>query len=109
MCNVHWGRFQRRGTTEKRDRTLSAYTDANGYVVEYIGGKRQRQFQQRLVMERILGRPLAADETVHHRNGVRSDNRPENLELWVSSHPHGSRVGDLVAFAKDILARYDKE
>ena len=60
-------------------------------------------------MERMLGRPLAADETVHHRNGVRSDNRPENLELWVSSHPNGSRVSDLVAFAKDILARYDKE
>ena len=60
-------------------------------------------------MENILGRPLTKDETVHHKNGIRSDNRPENLELWVMWQPHGSRVEDLVKFAHEVIERYDHE
>ena len=59
-------------------------------------------------MERILGRPLAPTENVHHRNGVRHDNRPENLELWVKSQPCGQRVWDVVAWARTIIARYGR-
>lgn len=51
-----------------------------------------------LVMEGMLGRPLHPFEKVHHRNGLRSDNRPANLELWIKGHPAGQRVEDLVAF-----------
>jgi hypothetical protein len=58
-------------------------------------------------MEREIGRPLRPGESVHHRNGVRDDNRRENLELWSSSHPAGQRVEDLVAWAKQILVDYD--
>lgn len=62
--------------------------------------------EHRLRMARHLDRPLEPDETVHHRNGVRTDNRLENLELWSSAHPHGQRIEDKVRFALEMLQRY---
>lgn len=81
-----------------------------GYVIRYrqiSSRKRQGQMQHRYVMEQLLGRPLLREETVHHVNGVRSDNRLRNLELWSSSHPSGQRVKDKVAWAREIIALYD--
>lgn len=61
------------------------------------------------VMTELLGRALYLGENVHHKNGVRRDNTPTNLELWVTSQPAGQRPEDLVAWARVILERYDRE
>lgn len=69
---------------------------ADGYIAVRVNGKQVKQ--HRLVMEEQLARPLERHERVHHRNGVRHDNRPENLELWIKGHPAGQRVEDIAAF-----------
>ena len=67
----------------------------SGYVFEHI-----------LVTERMLGRFLLPDETVHHRNGLRADNRPENLELWTRPQPSGIRAQDALVWAREVVRLY---
>jgi hypothetical protein len=63
-------------------------------------------FEHRYVMAKMLGRPLTRDESVHHRNGDRLENRAENLELWSRYQPSGQRVSDKIEYALELLRRY---
>jgi hypothetical protein len=65
-------------------------SNAQGYV-----------YLHRLVMAEVIGRSLYPEETVHHRNGVKTDNDPSNLELWAKAHGSGQRIEDLVAHVVD--------
>lgn len=65
--------------------------------------KKGRIFAHVLAMYNHLGRPLRKGETIHHKNGIRDDNRIENLELWDRRHPPGQRVVDRIKYYKEYL------
>lgn len=57
-------------------------------------------------MSRLIGRSLCKGESVHHKNGVRDDNEPKNLEFWDVAQPAGQRVVDKLAFYVDYIIDY---
>lgn len=101
-CNfLHHAKSQPKGEFSKSWK--GGYTTPQGYVVI---GKGKNRLAHRQVMAALLGRELKEYETVHHKNGIRNDNRPENLELWSSRHCKGQRVADHIEFAVALLKEY---
>lgn len=102
-CEMHYQRWHYSGDAEGRwgpePRKSEGHWGTDGYFRVRVGNK--IRLQHHLVMEEMIGRSLDSHENVHHRNGQRGDNRPENLELWMRPQPNGVRVDDMVAFIVD--------
>ena len=100
-CNPNWrgGKYyNKKGYIMIRCSNHPRANAQGGYVFEHI-----------LVMEDTLERYLESGENVHHKNGIKDDNRPENLELWTRPQPTGIRAKDAVAWAQEILELYAPE
>ena len=116
LCHAHYEQVRRGSDASPlwADRdfdnpdTWRGTTNTSGYVILTCtkNGVTRRKAEHRWVMEKHLGRDLLGHEEVHHINGVRDDNRIENLELWSTSQPKGQRVADKVAWAHEILETY---
>lgn len=112
FCTMHYMRVKRNaepGDSKRKKGTglVVGSHDWYGYRIITINGKRCKE--HRYVMEQHLNRSLLPNENVHHINGVRDDNRIENLELWHKGQPAGQRAIDKYNWAKEIIALYEKE
>lgn len=81
------------------------YVTPNGYMKVFVRG-RGWVLEHRLVMEGVIGRYLSPDENVHHIDGDKLNNSPDNLELWLRRQPTGQRVEELVAWARQLIDQY---
>lgn len=105
------GKVANYSESELTTRTPGKWRSTHGYEIVKIDGKMKQV--HRIAMEQKIGRKLLPSERVHHINGVRDDNRPENLELWISKgsskkDPAGQRLEDLKAEFLALLSEGER-
>ena len=92
---------------ERHPRWKGRLTGKEGYIwVLKAPGSDKYVPEHRVLMSQHLGRELHRDEQVHHKNGIRNDNRIDNLEVKPTFHGAGQSITDLVPWAREILRRY---
>lgn len=94
-CREHLDLWNRKRMSEF-NRTENPLNSPEGWTAERRANSRQKNLGKsenraykkvygkhahRVVAEMMLGRELTADEVVHHKNGDKTDNRPENIEV----------------------------
>lgn len=108
-CKPCWGKTQRGANNYQwkggRTETPKGYIRLSGYQ-DHPNSNGGMIHEHVLVMTQQLGRPLTEGESVHHKNKIKHDNRPENLELWFGGQPSGARVEDLVMWSRALLKEY---
>ena len=122
-CGKHYRRYRLHGDAEtiptrrarpKRKGPGGRHVNAQGYVSVYWPDNPNAKpdgtvLEHRAVLSEQLGRPLLEFENVHHKNGIRHDNSPENLELWTRAQPPGRRVADAIEYANKIISLYGSD
>lgn len=96
FCKRHGIRSASRGPRrgdQHPDWTGGRFVDSDGYVNLWDPTHPCRKandyvLEHRAVACTMLGRPLRPGEVVHHKNGVKDDNRPENLEVFSTNAEH---------------------
>lgn len=89
----------------RKKKIMGWHVDSQGYL-QYSNRR-----QHRVIMEEYLGRKLARGEHVHHKNGIKTDNRLENLEV-VNAKKHIGEIhkrpknGEMVACTNCGKERY---
>lgn len=115
FCNMHYLRYINHGDVHRTNRKMQYgegkdwHKQASGYISRFEptnpnAGPNGHVYQHRHLMSEYIGRPLLRTESVHHKNGDRSDNRLRNLELWSKSQPAGQRVTDKVKWCIELLS-----
>jgi HNH endonuclease len=113
LCKMHLSRLDKYGEVGAAGRMKaepgSGSLTPDGYRLIFVDGKQVKE--HRHIMEQIIGRKLRRDESVHHINGIKFDNRPANLELWtgVGQQPRGAKVSDLLDWAELYVRQYAPE
>lgn len=116
-CDMHRLRVQKYGnpgepSSRKGNGGVGHISATTGYKYFYMpnhpnSAKNGVIAEHTLVMSKFIGRALSKNESVHHKNGIRTDNRIENLELWCKSQPSGTRVQDMLQFCREYIAKYE--
>lgn len=113
-CSKPCARLYDWQTRQPKDRIPAPGGYVWKYVVNHPHGVRVNKkmrpeggyiMEHRWVMEQQMGRYLLPEEKVHHKNGIRDDNDPSNLEVWLvlRKDPAGQRVEDLIDY---LVAHY---